>query len=168
METEGFNDPQLKEQGDQGVECEQLTSSQVSSGQSTSTPSSTSQSSNASEPGNAGEKTDGDDESNSLGCKCRFDSMLGSYKTQKIKQKVPTNDHTLHIAERELEMKERMMDRLETMSKEHRDMMSALMNNLKGLSDTMTSAFTLLQQSLMQSSRASRQAPPYMYYSPYP
>ena len=162
METEEINDPHSTA-ADQGVE---LTGSQVSSGQSTSTPSSSSQASNASEPSSAGEPTDRDDESNSSGRKRRFDSTLGSYKTKKMKQKVPTDAQMLHIAEKELEMKERMMDRLETMSKDHREMMSALTNNLKGLSETMTGAFTLLQQSLMQSSHASSQAPP--YYSPYP
>ena len=73
-----------------------------------------------------------------------------------MKQKVPTDAHMLHIAEKELGIKEQMMDRLESMSKDHRDMMSALTNNLKGLSDTMTSAFMLLQQSLMQPSGSSQ------------
>ena len=61
-----------------------------------------------------------------------------------MKQSVPTDAHMLHIAEKELGIKERIMDRLETMSKDHRHMMSALTHNLNGLSDTMTNAFMLL------------------------
>ena len=44
---------------------------------------------------------------------------------------MPTDAHMLHIAEKEFEIKERMMDRLETMSKYNIDMMSALTNSLK-------------------------------------
>ena len=61
----------------QGVEHEQLSSSQPSS-----TQSSSSQASNASEPSNVGEPTNSrdNDESNSLGCKRQFGGMLSAYK----------------------------------------------------------------------------------------
>ena len=103
------------------------------------------------------------DESHLLGCKLRekFDSMLVSHKQKKMKQKVSADSQLLCFAEKELELKERMIDRLDMMSKDHRDTMSALTNNLKSLSDTMTSAFTLLQQSLVHPNQPSQ------YYSPY-
>lgn len=45
------------------------------------------------------------------------------------------------------------------MSKDHRETVTELTQNLKTLSDTMSSAFTLLQQTLMQ--RPSPMMPPY-------
>ena len=82
IETEEVNDQQLSEHVYQGMEHEQLFGSQARSSQSSRNQPSSTQASIASEPSNAGEPTnsrDGD-ESNSLGCKRRFDGMLGSYK----------------------------------------------------------------------------------------
>ena len=57
----------------------------------------------------------------------------------------------IHFAEEELGLKTRMAERMETMDKEHRDVLSSLTNNLKSLSDTMACTFSLLQNSLQAS-----------------
>ena len=54
----------------------------------------------------------------------------------------------MYFAEQELELKKRMMERLEASDKEHREVMNSLTANLKTLSDTMSNAFSLLQQSM--------------------
>ena len=41
-----------------------------------------------------------------------------------------------------------MMERMDTMAKDHRETMNCLTNNLKTLTDMMASAFSLLQQSM--------------------
>ena len=56
----------------------------------------------------------------------------------------------VHFAEKELDIKQKMMDKLDKMSKDHRDTMKQLTSNLKTLSDSVTNAFSLLQQSLLQ------------------
>ena len=56
----------------------------------------------------------------------------------------------IHFAERELELKENMMERFDTMNKDHRETMNLLTANVKTLSDTMVKAFSLLQQSLQR------------------
>ena len=70
------------------------------------------------------------------------------YKQQKLKKKISADKQLMHFAEQELELQKRMMERLETSDKEHREMMNSLTANLKTLSDTMSTAFSLLQQSM--------------------
>ena len=87
-------------------------------------------------------------------------SVLNSYKQQKLKKKVSADSQILHFAEREIELKERMMERMDTMDKDHRETMNCLISNLKTLTDTMASAFSLLQQSLQRPGPS-----PYLPYS---
>lgn len=74
-----------------------------------------------------------------------------AYKEDKLKKKVAADKQMIHFAEEELGLKKRMAERMETMDKEHRDVLSSLTNNLKSLSDTMASTFSLLQNSLQPS-----------------
>ena len=67
-----------------------------------------------------------------------------------MKKKMDADTRMIQLAERELEIEEKMMEWLESMSKDHRDTMSLLTTNLKMLSDTVTNAFSTLQQSLQQ------------------
>ena len=70
----------------------------------------------------------------------------------------------MQLAEKELELKQQMAERLDSMSKDHKETMAVLTQNLKAVSDTMTNAIALLQQSLMQ--RPSPTMP--LYYNQYP
>ena len=80
----------------------------------------------------------------------QLNSTLSTYKQQKMKKKMGADTQMIQFAERELEIKEKMMERLESMSQDHRDTMNLLTTNLKMLSDTVTNAFSMLQQSLQQ------------------
>ena len=77
-----------------------------------------------------------------------------AYKQEKMKKKVAADKQMIHFAEEELGLKKRMAERMETMDKEHRDVLGSLTNNLKSLSDTMASTFSLLQNSLQQNAYA--------------
>lgn len=69
------------------------------------------------------------------------------YKDDKLKKKLTADSQLLHFAEKEVQLKEKMIERIDTMSKDHRETIAVLTNNLKTLSDTMANAFALLQQS---------------------
>ena len=79
----------------------------------------------------------------------QLSNTLGSYRQQKLKKKVPADSQMMRIAERELEMKEKMMDQFDKVTSEHKDTMKKLASNLETLSDTISNAFSMLQQSLM-------------------
>ena len=60
-----------------------------------------------------------------------------------MKKRVSGDVQLLQLAEKELELKQQMAERLEEMmSKDHREMVIMLTNNLKPLSDTMSSAIS--------------------------
>ena len=79
---------------------------------------------------------------------------------------MPADAQVLYLAEKDRKLKQPMADRLEAKSKVHSDTMSVLTTNLKTLSDTLSSAFSLLQQTLEQRSNPSHMPSP--YYNQYP
>ena len=84
--------------------------------------------------------------------RCKWREQLNSTLSmqQKMKNKMGADTQMIQFAERKLEIKEKMMERLESMSKDHRDTMNLLATNLKMLSDMVINAFSTLQQSLLQ------------------
>ena len=72
---------------------------------------------------------------------------MSTYKHKRVKKRVPGNVHLLQLAEKELEMKQQMVERLDSISKDHKETMTVLTQNLKAVSDTISSAVALLQQS---------------------
>ena len=78
-----------------------------------------------------------------------------------MKKRVSGDAQMLQLAEKELELKHQMAERLDSMSKDHKETMAVLTQNLKAVSDTMTNAIALLQQSLML-------RPMPLYYNQYP
>ena len=79
----------------------------------------------------------------------QLNSTLDSYKQQKLKKKMPADTQLVHFAEEELLIKKQMMERFESVSKDHKDTMNQLTSNLKTLSDSVTNAFSVLQQILL-------------------
>lgn len=63
-----------------------------------------------------------------------------------MKKKMPADTQLVHFAEEELLTKKQMMKRFESVSKDHKDTMNQLTSNLKTLSDSVTNAFSVLQQ----------------------
>ena len=102
--------------------------------------------------------------SSSLKRREKLDETLATYKHKRMKKRMSADAQMLQLAEKELELKQQMAERLETMSRDHNETMMVVTDNLKALSNTMSSAFSLLHQSLMQRSSAS--LPP--YYNQYP
>ena len=92
-----------------------------------------------------------------------LDESLSTYKHKRMKKRVPGDVQLLQLAEKELELKQQMAERLDSISKDHKETMTVLTQNLKAVSDTMSSAVALLQQSLMQ--RSSPSIP--LYYNQY-
>ena len=78
----------------------------------------------------------------------QLSETLNSYKQQKLKKKLPADSQLVYFAEKELEVKQSMMDKLDKMSSDHKETMNVLTTNLKTLGDTISNAFSLLQQSL--------------------
>ena len=76
-----------------------------------------------------------------------LDDTLSTYKHKRVKKRVPGNVQLLQLAEKELEMKQQMVERLDSISKDHKETITVLTQNLKAVSDTMSSAVALLQQS---------------------
>lgn len=117
------------------------------------------------------------DECVELGRKRReqFCSTLSTYKQKKLKKKVCANSQMLQFAEKELELKERMMKQLEANSRDQAMAMSTLTSNLKAVSETMMGAMSILQQ-LMQAPQSTgfsgygqyMQPSPYMPNTPRP
>ena len=60
----------------------------------------------------------------------------------RMKKRVSGDVQLLQLAEKELELKQQMAERLKEMSKDHREMVIMLTKNLKPLSDTMSSAIS--------------------------
>ena len=98
----------------------------------------------------------------------KLDETLAMHKHKRMKKRMPADAQMLGIAEKELELKQNMADKLEAMNKDHKETMMALTENLKNLSNTMSNAFSFLQQALMQ--RSSSNLPPYynQYANPTP
>ena len=84
-----------------------------------------------------GESSTCEDQSNlcSRKRKEKLDETLATYKHKRMKKQMPADVQIVQIAEKELELKEQMVGRLEAMEKDHRETMLVLTNNLKTLSD---------------------------------
>ena len=57
-----------------------------------------------------------------------------------MKKRKPADAHMLQLPEKELELKQQMAERLHTMSKDHKETMMVVTDNLKALSDALSSA----------------------------
>ena len=82
----------------------------------------------------------------------QLDSTLSQYKQQKMKKKVSADTQMMTYAAEELEMKRKMMEKMDLLGKEHRQTMSELASSLKTLSDSVTNAFSALNQVLLRQS----------------
>ena len=78
----------------------------------------------------------------------QFRETLAGYKDSKLKKTVPASSQSAHFAEKELQLRERMFEKLEAVSEEQTKSISLLTSQLSDLTKTMSSAFMLLQQSI--------------------
>ena len=95
-------------------------------------------------------------------------ATLSAYKLKKMKKGAPTDSRMINLAEKELSLKKSMMEQFEIMNRDHKETMNMLTTNLKSLSDTMTSTFALLQQSMLRPPHLDQYPPvPLSYHSPH-
>ena len=103
----------------------------------------------------AHEKTLTGDEDEALQCgrkgREQFNEALAGYKQKKLKKKISADTQLVQFAERELQLRERMFEKLESVSEEQTKTMSLLTTQLLDLTKTMSSAFMLLQQNIQMS-----------------
>ena len=78
----------------------------------------------------------------------KFENMLHTHKQKKLMKNAPTESQIIKLAEKEIALKEQMMKQLEVMNQEQTNTMNMLATNMKTLTDTMMSAFSMLQHSL--------------------
>ena len=106
------------------------------------------------------------DETIQLGRKRRdqFNENLAGYTQKKLK-KVSADSQMVLFAEKEIQLKERMLQQLETITQEQTKTMSMTTTQLSELTNTMTGAFMLLQQAHQQP--APGPFPYQQYSSPY-
>ena len=62
---------------------------------------------------------------------------------------MPAGAQMLQVA-KELQLKQRMAEKVDAMSKDHKEAMMVVTDNLKAWSETMSSAVSLLHQTLIQ------------------
>ena len=82
----------------------------------------------------------------------QLDSALSQYKQQKMKKKVSADTQMMTYAAEELEIKRKMMEKMDLLGNEHRQTMSELASSLKTLSDSVSNAFSALNLVLLRQS----------------
>ena len=86
-----------------------------------------------------------------------------------MKKKVSADTQLMAFAEEELQLKKKMVEKMDCLAKEHAKTMSDLSSSLKTLSDSISSAFTSLNQVLLpnmyQQPLAPRPVPPHPNYT---
>ena len=91
------------------------------------------------------------------------------YRHQKMKKKLPADAQMAHFAERDLEIKEKMIECMDRLSSDQKEALQQLTSNIHMLNSSIVNAFQLLQKSLVQPSPQSSnsQLLP-QYYTPPP
>lgn len=110
----------------------------------------------------------GENEAVQIGRKRRqqFSDTLAGYKQEKMKKKLAADAQMVHFAEKELDLKERMFQHLESTSQEQAKTMNIVTTQLKELTNAMTGTLMLLQQSINQTP-PTPQYPYHQYGSSY-
>ena len=72
------------------------------------------------------------------------------HKTEKMKRKLPIESHLLSISQEELQIKKKMLERMDTMDKAYNNSMERLTTNMEKLTGSITEGFALLQRMLCQ------------------
>ena len=89
-----------------------------------------------------------------------LDSKLKDYKGEKLKRKLPVDSHLLSISQEELEIKKKLLDRMEIMDKTYSSHMQKLSSNMERLTASISDGFDLLRNIMGPPSVAVQ--PPYM------
>lgn len=89
-----------------------------------------------------------------------LDKTLKNYKQEKMKRKLPADAQLLHCAQEELEMKRRLVDRMEHMDKVYSENMKCLSSNMEKLTNSISQGFAMLQSLVGQQTPYHYPPPP--------
>ena len=89
-----------------------------------------------------------------------LDKTLKNYKQEKMKRKLPVDAQLLHCAQEELEMKRRLVDRMEHMDKVYSENMKCLSSNMEKLTNSISQGFAMLQSLVGQRAQFHYPPPP--------
>ena len=87
-----------------------------------------------------------------------LDAKLKSYKSEKMKRKLPVDTQLLACAREELAIKKRLVDQMDSFEKEYSENMTKLSPNMEKLSNSIAEGFSLLKHFI------APQQPSYMYH----
>ena len=80
-----------------------------------------------------------------------LDGKLRGHKQEKLKRKLSTDSQLLTIAQEEMQMKRRLLDKMDCMDKEHSQQMARLNTSMEQLTGSIADGFAMLRE-MMQSS----------------
>ena len=92
-----------------------------------------------------------------------FNSKLKGYKQEKLKRKLPVDNHMLRIAQEELKIKKKLITRMEEVDKENSNQMGRLMTNIEKLTGSIAEGFAVLRQVML----SPPQPPIHPHYQPH-
>ena len=79
-----------------------------------------------------------------------LNSKLKDYKQEKLKRKLPADSQMLGIAQEELEIKKRLIDKMEEADKENSTQTGRLMTNMDKLTGSIAEGFAILRQVMLR------------------
>ena len=96
-----------------------------------------------------------------------LNSKLKCYKQEKLKRKLPKDNQLLSIAQEKLEIKEKLIFRMEEVDKENSNQMESMMTNMEKLTGSIAEGFVMLRQILLSPPQPPMH-PPYQPHQSYP
>ena len=97
-----------------------------------------------------------------------LDSKLKGYKQEKLKRKLSVESQLLHIAQDEIQIKKKLIEKIESMDKMHAIHMKKLQVNMQQLTGSIADGFSMLRQIMNQPNQhpqMSHYMPPALNYS---
>ena len=78
-----------------------------------------------------------------------LDNKLSAYKHERMKQKLPVDSQLLSCAQEELEIKQKLVEQMDTFEKKYSETMTTLSSNMDKLAKSISDGFSLLKHLLM-------------------
>ena len=91
-----------------------------------------------------------------------LDDRLKNYEQDKMKRKLPIDTQLLGCVQEELQIKKRIVERMEKMDEKYTENMERMSNNMEKLTQSIADGFALLKQVMMY----QQPVPPSMYHPP--
>ena len=79
-----------------------------------------------------------------------LNSKLKGYKQEKLKRKLPVDSQMLSMTSEELEIKKKLLEKMDRIDKEHSSHMDRLMTNMERLTSSIADGFSMFRQMMQQ------------------